>query len=91
MRAKGNGDPAVCANNLVRISRGEVPYDRIRGVKFADLIGTGMTAQDDLAEDTAWMVGCYEPRVNVAGVTVRTDDAKMGGVMVDVDINGGTA
>ena len=50
-----------------------------------------MTAQDDLAEDTAWMVGCYEPRVNVAGVTVRTDDAKMGGVVVDVDINGGTA
>lgn len=42
MRAKGNGDPAVCANNLVRISRGEVPYDRIRGVKFADLIGTGI-------------------------------------------------
>ena len=46
-----------------------------------------MTAQDDLAEDTAWMVGRYEPRVNVAGVTVRTDDAKMRRVVVDVDIN----
>lgn len=91
MRAHGNGDPAICANNLARISRGEVPYDRIRGVKFAGLIGTGQTARADLEEDTAWMVGRYEPRVNVAGVTVRTDDAKMGGVVVDVDINGGNA
>ena len=31
MRAKGNGRPEVCATNLLKITRGEVSYDRIRG------------------------------------------------------------
>ena len=32
MRASGNGSPEVCAANLLRIVRGEVAYDRVRGV-----------------------------------------------------------
>ena len=89
MRAHGNGDPAICANNLARISRGEVPYDRIRGVKFAGLIGTGQTARADLEEDTAWMIGRYEPRVTVESVDVRETDAQMGAVEVQINIKGG--
>lgn len=86
MRASGNGDPAVCANNLVRISRGEVCYDRIQGVKFADLTGSGFEAQQDLAEDTAWMVGAYEPRVTVNGVEIQADDALHGDFRVRLDL-----
>ena len=51
MRSSGNGNPAVCADNLTKISRGEIPYDRIRGVKFAELIGDGLMKSSDLAED----------------------------------------
>ena len=31
MRAQGNGTPQICAANLLRTVRGEVPYDRLRG------------------------------------------------------------
>ena len=86
MLSKGNSNPAICANNLARISRGEVVYDRIQGVKFADLIGSGLEAMQELAEDTAWMVGVYEPRVTVRGVSVATTDAARGDVSVQLDL-----
>lgn len=86
MLSKGNANPAICANNLARISRGEVVYDRIQGVKFADLIGSGVDAQKELAEDTVWMIGVYEPRVIVRGVNVETTDAALGNVSVRVDL-----
>ena len=86
MLSKGNANPAICANNLARISRGEVVYDRIQGVKFADLIGSGVDAQKEIAEDTAWMIGTYEPRVVVRGVSVETTDAALGNISVRVDI-----
>lgn len=86
MLSKGNANPAICANNLARISRGEVVYDRIQGVKFADLIGSGVDAQKELAEDTVWMIGTYEPRVVVRGVNVETTDAALGNVSVRVDL-----
>ena len=31
MKAHGNGNPETCAFNLLRIVRGEIPYDRVRG------------------------------------------------------------
>lgn len=86
MLSKGNANPAICANNLARISRGEVVYDRIQGVKFADLIGSGVSAQKELAEDTAWMVATYEPRVTVRGIDIQTTNAALGGVAVQLDL-----
>lgn len=91
MRSSGNGRPAVCADNLTRISRGEVPYDRIRGVKFAELVGDGIAEQEDLAEDTAWMVSTYEPRVTVEGVDVAAENAVNGRINVTVRLKGGNA
>ena len=86
MRSKGNANPAICANNLARISRGEVVYDRIQGVKFADILRAGADAQKELAEDTAWMIGVYEPRVAVRSVSVETTNAALGSVSVRVDL-----
>lgn len=86
MLSRGNADPAICANNLARISRGEVVYDRIQGVKFSDLIGSGLEARQELAEDTAWMIGVYEPRVTVREVSVSTTDAALGDVSVQLDL-----
>lgn len=86
MLSKGNSNPAICANNLARISRGEVVYDRIQGIMFADILRTGLDGQRELAEDTAWMIGTYEPRVAVRGVNVETTDAALGNVSVRVDL-----
>lgn len=86
MRSSGNSDPAVCANNLVRISRGEVPYDRTRGVKFAALTGTNLNSTEELQEDTKKMVEIYEPRVKVNSVDIKVTDAALGQIEATVNI-----
>ena len=67
MRASGNGRPEVCAANLLRISRGEVPFDRVRGLDAA-LIDAPVSRFSDAAADAEWVLSTYEPRVDVAEV-----------------------
>lgn len=64
MRASGNGRPDVCAANLLRISRGEIPFDRVRGLS-ADLIDSPIGRYGDAAADAEWVLRTYEPRVDV--------------------------
>lgn len=90
MKSTGNGNPAICANNLVRISRGEVPFDRIKGVRLAELTGTSLSEKEDLIEDTKWMVETYEPRVEAESVKLQTADAANGQVVLTVNIKGRT-
>lgn len=63
MKAHGNGNPETCASNLLRIVRGEVPFDRVRG-RDASLIDRPDGAEDTLA-DIEWLLETYEPRVNI--------------------------
>lgn len=73
MVRQGNSDPARCAQNLLRITRGEVPYDRIRGID-ARLIDTPSSAAvPEIKEDATWVLGTYEPRIEVESITVGTD------------------
>ena len=32
MKASGNGTPQTCVQNLLKTTRGEVPYERIKGI-----------------------------------------------------------
>ncbi len=91
MRSFGNGNPVICANNLVRISRGEVPFDRIKGVRLAELVRASLGEREDLIEDIKWAINTYEPRVNVDSVDLMVKDAAKGQVTVAVNIKGGTA
>ena len=61
MRASGNGSPEVCAANLLRIVRGEVAYDRVRGVD-GTLIDKP-NATDEAVADAEWVLETFEPRV----------------------------
>ena len=45
MLSKGNSDIAVCVNNLLKTSRGEVPYERLKGVNFSLLDGPTTDAE----------------------------------------------
>ena len=90
MKGSGNGNPAICANNLVRISRGEIPFDRIKGVRLAELTGSSLSEREDLIEDTKWRVETYEPRVSVESVKLETTDAANGQVALTVNITGRT-
>ena len=61
MRASGNGSPEVCAANLLRIVRGEVAYDRVRGVD-GTLIDKP-NATDQAEADPDWDLDTYSHRV----------------------------
>lgn len=74
MRANGNGAPIVCANNLLRMVRGECPMDRTKGLDPA-LIGTPVpSAMNELTEDAEWLIGTYEPRVTFRGINTSQGD-----------------
>lgn len=71
MKAKGNGLPETCASNLLQIIRGEVAYDRVRGID-ARLIDKPNSA-DDLTADMEWLLETYEPRVTVTEAETDSD------------------
>lgn len=66
MKAHGNGNPETCASNLLRIIRGEIPYDRVRGID-GSLIDQP-NATDEAKADAEWVLENYEPRVEVESI-----------------------
>lgn len=70
MKANGNGKPETCAFNLLRIVRGEVPYDRVRG-RGGELIDQPSSTADEAVADIEWVLSTYEPRVDID----RIDDS----------------
>ena len=86
MRASGNGAPNVCANNLLRIFRGEVPYERIKGLDPRIVDSPAAAADAQLRQDADWLVDTYEPRAELKSVTVSQTDAISGGFVVTADI-----
>ena len=69
MLASNNGDPRQCAANLLKLTRGENPYDRIKGIDAA--------ITDAIAE-AEWVLDTYEPRVEVEGIDFEAPDAQGG-------------
>ena len=86
MRSKNNGSPEVCVNNLVQIVRGEVPYDRIKGVG-SQIDRPIDQAGDDIVEDATWLIQTYEPRAEVENIEVTPDDAAGGHFTITANIN----
>ena len=76
MKAHGNGRPETCASNLLRIVRGEVPYDRVRG-RDGSLVDQP-NAKDEAAADAEWVLENYEPRVEVESVETSPETAPSG-------------
>lgn len=86
MRAKGNGAPQVCVNNLLRLFRGEVPYERVKGLD-PRLIDRPITASEmQLRQDADWLVDTYEPRAEIKSLSVTQSDTVGGGFTVIADI-----
>ena len=49
MKASGNGAPEICVQNLLKTIRGEVPYERIKGIDRTLIDKPSETAATDLA------------------------------------------
>ena len=86
MRATGNGTPDVCANNLLRITRGEVPFERVKGLDPRMIDRPLSVAEAEIQQDAEWLLETYEPRVDVNAINIAPSDAAPGGFIVTADI-----
>ncbi|MGI5900470.1 MAG: early E1A protein [Christensenellales bacterium] len=89
MRSSGNGRPEVCVNNLLMTVRGEVPYERIKGLDSRIIDAPSSTIKNSLQADIRWLVGTYEPRASFDGIDLKALEAKIGGFELgaNFDIN----
>lgn len=70
MKAAGNGNIATCVNNLLHISRGEVPYERVKGLNARHIDAPSASADIEIKQDAEWLVSTYEPRAVLNGLTI---------------------
>lgn len=71
MRASGNGSTDVCASNLLLTFRGEVPYERVKGLDPRLMDKPVTTAEPEIRQDAEWLLETYEPRAEVQRVTLE--------------------
>lgn len=69
MLATGNSAPPLCALNLLRTVRGEVPYKRTKGIG-REHVDAPLTDNRRLGADAEWVIKSYEPRVRPGDVNV---------------------
>lgn len=67
MMESGNGAVQVCALNLLRTVRGEVPYARTKGIDRS-LIDIPQSRSYLLRSDAEWTIENYEPRADLEDV-----------------------
>lgn len=87
MRASGNGNPAICARNLLQLFRGEVPYERVKGLDSRLIDSPVSTVETEIQQDATWLLETYEPRVTVNGIHIAPSDAVAGSYAVTADIS----
>lgn len=86
MRAHGNGAPRVCVQNLLALFRGEVPFERVKGID-PGIIDTPLgSAEQDIKADAKWLIETYEPRAELERLTVADNDGAAGGFVLLADI-----
>ena len=65
MKASGNGAPEICVQNLLKTIRGEVPYERIKGI---DRTLIDKPSETDLVALVA-QTGDFELRASIDNIT----------------------
>lgn len=86
MRAKGNGDINVCANNLLRTFRGEVPFERVKGIDARLIDRPANEADAELKQDAEWLLETYEPRAIVNGIEIEHTEGVNGDFAIRANI-----
>jgi phage baseplate assembly protein W len=71
MVASGNGNPVRCANNLLLITRGEVAYERVKGLDPEVIDMRSDEAAAKLEISARWNIKTYEPRVGVKSIKIN--------------------
>lgn len=86
MKASNNGDPRQCAANLLKIARGENPFERIKGICTAIIDTQSNLAQYDTIAEVEWVLETYEPRVEVEDVNISDKEIQSGDLSTIVKI-----
>lgn len=87
MKASGNGTPQTCVQNLLKTTRGEVPYERIKGIDRSLIDQPSETAASELAAEVEFVVETYEPRVKLTDVELVALAAEVGGFEINASID----
>lgn len=90
MKASGNGTPETCVQNLLKTIRGEVPYERIKGIDRTLIDRPSELAAPDLTADVRFVIETYEPRVNLSAVDLTALAAGIGSYELDTSIQNQT-
>lgn len=83
MLSSGNSNAEITASNLIRITRGEVPYDRIKGIDGSLNDMPTEKIASDIENDVRETIEEYEPRVDVKDVIISR---KNGSIEIEIDI-----
>ena len=86
MKAAGNGAPQTCVQNLLKTVRGEVPYERIKGINPRLIDQPNVTAGPELVADVEYVVKTYEPRVKLDNAELNALAAQYGDFELRADI-----
>lgn len=85
MKANGNGEPMQCVANLLRITRGECPYDRIKGIDPTLIDQPTEIVVPLMRAEAKWLINTYEPRVNADEVDINAIASQNGNFALTVD------
>lgn len=72
MKSTGNGTPQTCLTNLLRMRRGEVRLDYLRGIDPSITDKPITEAIPLLRADGYWLAANYEPRLVLDGIDTAT-------------------
>lgn len=86
MLANGNGKKQTCVQNLLLIVRGEVCFDRIRGLDPRIIDRPSARGADEARRDALWTLKTYEPRAVIESVHVMQENAENGNFRVTANI-----
>lgn len=92
MLSKGNGSPQVCVLNLIRMTRGECPFSRVKGIDPRHFSRPALVEKEPLMADIEWLIETFEPRANTKNIDLADLAAQAGDFAVNttVEVKGGT-
>lgn len=85
MLGKGNGEPMQCVSNLLRMTRGECVYDRLKGIDPRIIDMNADIGKPLMVADAKWLIKTYEPRVDVNNINIQDLVAGEGNYALNVD------
>ena len=81
---KGNGNPLICAENLMNMSLGECPFDRLRG-RDPSMLERPM-GQSQAVQNAKLILKLYEPRLDATVIRGGYENAN-GDFVIDMELS----